>query len=140
VRRALVTGATGLVGSHIVERLHAEQGVAVGGRGRGHLRAEIAGRAGAVVDHHLLSAERGGELRLDDARDGIGSAACRERHDPADRPVGVLRLGGRGGCERQHEHGEAATGLCCHHFLLGLRPIVRRRRRVAARMAGGYSL
>ena len=50
--------------------------------------------ARAVVDHDLL-AELLAELRAEDARDRIGRAARRLRHDQPDRLVGKF------GCRRQ---------------------------------------
>ncbi len=58
------------------------------------------GRAAALVlDHHLLAPDRR-QLGGDDARDGVGAAARRKRHDEADeaRRKGLRR---RGACKRR---------------------------------------
>ena len=65
------------------------QRVAVG-RGAGRdPRADHAGRAAAIVDHHRL-AELGRKLVGDDAPDHIDAAAGRERHDQRDRFGGIV--------------------------------------------------
>ena len=71
---------------------HQHQAVAVGRRARRDLGADIAGRAGLVVDDELL-AEAGREPLRHLPRRDIGCAAGDERHDDAHRPVGILRLG-----------------------------------------------
>ena len=63
--------------------------------------ADVALRAGAVVDDHLL-APRLAQLRRQDARQRVGAAARRERHDEAHRLVGkLLRDAGRGRSDRE---------------------------------------
>ena len=63
-------------------------GIAVRRRARHHLRTDDAGSPRPVVDHDRL-AQRRGELPPDDTRDVIGAAAGGERHDKADRLVGI---------------------------------------------------
>ncbi len=68
--------------------------VAVGRRLGQRIHADIAARAALVLDHPLLA----GDLRhlgAEDAGQGVGGAAGRERVDVADRLVGVGHLGGR---------------------------------------------
>jgi hypothetical protein len=64
------------------------------------------GRAAALVlDHHLMAPDRR-QLGGNDARDGVGAAARRKRHDEADkaRRIGLrLRLGRRR--KRGHKRG-----------------------------------
>jgi len=87
-------------------RLRARRGDAdsgaVGRRLRHRLDADIAAGAGAVFDHDLC-AEGRRELLRDDARNDVGAAAGRERHDQADRslrPRAVCGLRGGGGRKR----------------------------------------
>jgi hypothetical protein len=70
-----------------VRRQREQHRVAVGRRLRDDVGAERAGRAAAVVDHDRL-AERMLEAFLHDARDHVGAAAGRVRHDELDRLVG----------------------------------------------------
>src|SRR5262249_20731255 len=65
---------------------------AVGIRPRDCLGADIGGAAAAVLDHHLL-APNVGELAGDDAGDGVGSPAGRERHDQPHEAVRPIRAG-----------------------------------------------
>jgi len=81
----------------------AEQGVAIGRRLRGEFRADIAVRAGAIVDHELL-ARRVAERLAEHARDEIGAAARRIRHDHAHSARGE-RLAG-GGCAGGEQRGK----------------------------------
>ena len=77
------------------------------GRGLGdRVGAEIAARTDTILDHDLL-AQPGTEPLRQNARNDIGAAACRERHDQADRPLrpsggGVPGLGGSG-ARRNHQ-------------------------------------
>ena len=59
-----------------------EKRIAVGRRVRGDFRAEVAARAGAVVDHELLP-EAFGHLLDDDARHDVDGAARRGRDEDA---------------------------------------------------------
>jgi hypothetical protein len=82
-----------------------QERVAVG-RGLGDdLRAEVAARAGAVLDDDLL-AEPHRELRREDAADDVGGAAGRERDDHRDDLVGPGR-GNGGAIERQRGRRDA---------------------------------
>ena len=70
-----------------------QQRVAVGGALRDDVGADVAARAGPIVDQHLLR-EALGELLRDRARDDVGAAARRESDDEANRLGGVgLRRG-----------------------------------------------
>ena len=82
----------------VVHGVHAhgveQDGVAVRRRARDRAGADIAGRAGAVLDHHRL-AHRLVQMRGDDARQNVGRAARRPRHQQRDRAGGIgLRGGG----------------------------------------------
>jgi len=78
--------------------------VTVGGRLGGELHADIARRAGAVVDDDLL-AEEFGELRRNDPRHEIRGAARGEGNDHPDRPIRVACLPEcKRGTQRQREH------------------------------------
>jgi hypothetical protein len=80
---------------------HAER-VAVG-RGFGdQIEPDGEGSARLVLDHDRLPDDRR-KLSDDQARERIGSAARRLRHDQPDRLVGVLRL--RRGLARNHHAG-----------------------------------
>ena len=74
-----------------------QQRVAVGCRARDGFGADAAAGAAAVLHHHWL-AERVRYPLADDAADDVGIAAGRERHDQADRPVGI---GGEGAARQQ---------------------------------------
>ena len=89
------------------EVAHAE-GVAVGRRLCHGVGADHATRARAVLDHHRL-AERLRELGADLARAQVAEAAGRIGHDPSQRlrRPRVLRVGRRGGKEREREGGRA---------------------------------
>ena len=76
-----------------------EQRVAVGRGFRRHVGAEAAARAGAVLDHDRL-AEHLLHVLAGDARDEVGVAARRERHDQPDRLVGI------GGERHARQHGD----------------------------------
>ena len=67
--------------------------VAVRRRARDDRGADIARRAGAIFDHDRL-AERLLQMAADDARQDVGRAARRERHDERDvaRGIGLGRL------------------------------------------------
>ena len=83
------------VGDETVE--HRQQRVAVGRRLGHGVGADDAAGAGAIVDDYRL-AEHFRELRRDRARDDVGDAARRRRHDHADRFGRViLRHCGRAG-------------------------------------------
>ena len=77
--------------------------VAVGRRLGDRVGADIAAGADPVVDHDLL-AQPGPQPLRQDARDDVGAAAGRERHDQPDRPVRPGSVAGlRGGGARcQH--------------------------------------
>src|SRR6266571_2791022 len=84
-------------------RAHEER-VAVGGRLRHGVRADMAARAGLVLDEHLLLPNFG-ELRRHEARERVGAAAGRKGHDDAHRLRGEgLRGGGEG--ENRQRFGE----------------------------------
>ena len=72
------------------------EGAAVGLGGGYDLRADVGGRARAVVDHHLL-AQRLAHGLGHGAGQHVGAAAGRVRHDPAQRLVGQRLGGGPGG-------------------------------------------
>ncbi len=67
-----------------------EQRVAVGRRLRDHVAGDVAVGAGMVLDHDRL-VEKLGEFLSDHARDDVGGAAGRDRHDELDRARGILR-------------------------------------------------
>jgi hypothetical protein len=69
-----------------------QQGVAVGGCLGDDLRADIAARAGLVVDDHLLAPDLG-EVLCHDAAQQIGRAGGGERHHHADLLVRIGALG-----------------------------------------------
>ena len=76
-----------------------QQRVAIG-RGACHdLGADVAGRTGLVVDHHLLL-QTVLQMARDDARDRIRPAAGRPRHHEANRLLGVGRES-RCACDHQ---------------------------------------
>ena len=81
----------------------AQQGVAVGLGAPDDLGADIAARAGAVIDDHRLS-PGGGELLADQAAQNVGRAAGREGHDDA-HLLGWPSLG-KGGCGQQQQCGD----------------------------------
>jgi hypothetical protein len=97
---------------------HAQR-VAVARRLRHHGEADVAARAGPVVDHHRL-AELVVEPRHQHAHHRIGAAAGREGHDHADRlvrKVGAGRLGAGGGCQQRAGRGQRhqkAGEVPCH--------------------------
>ena len=70
----------------------AQQRVAVRLGAIGDLGADIAGRAGAIVDDDRL-APGGRKLLADDAAEHVGRSAGREGHDDADLLVGIGCLG-----------------------------------------------
>ena len=74
-----------------------QQGVAIGFCAGHHLRANVAGGTGLVVDHHLL-AQTLRELFCNQATAGIRHASGRERHDQSNGlgRVVALRLTGGG--------------------------------------------
>ena len=76
------------------------ESVAVGRGARGQLRADVAARATAIVDHDLL-AKRHDQLLRNNARHNVAIAARRIRHQKAQRAVGVGGIGlrySRAGC------------------------------------------
>jgi hypothetical protein len=104
--------AHGIVGRVFVERLilrqHAggaeQERVAVRGRACDPRRAGDAAGAGNILDHHL-HAEALAHARRDDARDHVGRAAGRVRHDHTDRPCRPLLRGGRNDRGREQDCG-----------------------------------
>ena len=88
-----------------------QQGVAVGARMGRRLHADDAAGAAAIVDH-----DGGAEVRrqrlAEHARHGIDRAARRERHDEADRALGI---GGR--CRPRHQR--AGAGEAGQEFAAG---------------------
>ena len=104
----LVTGSyEQLVVQRGVDRVRADRAaadrVAVGRGARQLGRADRAALAWLVLDHDRL-AERGAELLANHARQDVGGAAGRERHDVADRLVGPVRAV----CARRRRSGHAA--------------------------------
>jgi hypothetical protein len=96
-----VTGAKSASGSNAHQ-----QRVAVG-LGLGHdLGADDAAGARSVVDHHLLS-QAGAEMLADQPRHDVEHAGARgERHDDAQRTVGIgLRQHRRAGSQRDQGDG-----------------------------------
>ena len=92
--------------------------VAVGRRARHHGHAGIAAGAGNVLGHDLL-AEALRQFLRDDARDHVGRAAGRERHDQADGLCRIAlgrRVAGRAE-HRQNERGRRGEGTE-HHGIL----------------------
>ena len=89
-----------------------EQRVSVRLRLEDHLGADAAGRAGTVLDDKGL-AEALRQLLGHDARDHVRRAAGGERHDHADRTIGVVVLRDgkrRRRAEQRHEHDRCADG------------------------------
>ena len=85
-----------------------DQRVAVIGGARGARGGGGAAGADHVLDDDAL-AERLRHMRGDDARDDVGRAAGRERHDHGDGAGRiVLRLGRRGNAASAGEHGQTA--------------------------------
>jgi hypothetical protein len=71
-----------------------QHGMAVGRRLGRHVGTDGAASTAAVVDHHRLL-QPFGEFLGDDAADDVVAAARRERHDEADRAIGIpLRKNG----------------------------------------------
>src|SRR6266568_898056 len=91
------------------------------GRGLGDdVGADIAARAGPVVDHDLLR-EALGELLRDDASDDVGAAARREGDDEADRLGGIgVRRRGRLRRQCRERRRERQSGAAALHFLFFL--------------------
>ncbi|KAG1246807.1 hypothetical protein G6F65_020493 [Rhizopus arrhizus] len=73
--------------------VHHQQRVAIGRRFRDDARADVAAGAGAVLHHHWLP-QLLLQVGADAARQQIGAAAGRERHDDGDRVRGVGRVAG----------------------------------------------
>ncbi|MPM72548.1 hypothetical protein SDC9_119524 [bioreactor metagenome] len=69
-----------------------EQRVAVRRSACGHGAANVAARARAVVHHHGLT-ELLRQILRDHARQNVGGAARRERHDDGDRLAGIVVVG-----------------------------------------------
>jgi hypothetical protein len=102
-----------------------EDGVAVAGRFRGELRADVAAGARAVVDDDLLPQHLRHPLS-EDARDRVRIAAGGARDDHADRLRGIrLRDRGRRCDAREHDRcsDQAMAG---HVFIAGVRERVQR--------------
>ncbi|MNY18225.1 hypothetical protein D3C86_1515920 [compost metagenome] len=78
-----------------------QQGVAVRGGFGDDVRADIAARAGFVVDHHVPAWQLG-QFGGHGPREDVGGAAGREGHHEADRLVRV-RIGGKRGGRGQGE-------------------------------------
>ncbi|MNN55412.1 hypothetical protein D3C81_1702850 [compost metagenome] len=106
-----------------VERIGGDRaeadGIAVR-RGLGHgVHADIAARAGAVLDHHRLAQFLAHALAYR-ARHQVGGAAGSVGHDKADRPGRITVAGRGGGAEADGERGgachgseqRAAAGMC----------------------------
>ena len=72
-----------------------QHGVAVGLGAHDRFGADIGGAAAAILDHHLLAPDFR-QLAGDHARDGVGAAARRERHDQAHEAVRPGRSAARG--------------------------------------------
>src|SRR6266704_3399548 len=89
-----------------------EKGVTVGRGLRRRLGADVAARAGAVVDDELLL-ERLGERLRELARIEIRAAARRRGHDEPDRPrrPGALRVRGRRQQRQENPNGRSETSL-----------------------------
>ncbi|MNV60042.1 hypothetical protein D3C71_1524940 [compost metagenome] len=107
-----------------------EQRVAVSGCLGGQQAADVAASAGTVVDHHGL-AQLGSQALRHDARQDVGRATGRERHDDGDQLAGVRGLGQCGAGQRGRADGEAGQGgegraaagelgACLHHYGLCL--------------------
>ena len=98
----------------VVHRVHAhgveQERVAVRRRARDRAGADIAGSAGAVLDHDRL-AHRLMQMRCDDARQNVGRAAGRPRHQQRDRAARIgLREGGRGSELRRQRGRQGRNG------------------------------
>ncbi len=98
------------------DRPHAD-GVAVGIGFRRQIEADGERPARPVVDDDLL-AEFFAEFGAENARDRIGRAARRLRHDQPDRLVGKLSRGRKRECSGEQQHNGAELA---HHFLPLLR-------------------
>jgi hypothetical protein len=79
-----------------------QQRVAIGGRRHHRLRPDRAGRAGAVLDHHVL-AERHAERLCDQAGDDVTGSAGRIGDDDMDVLAGE-------GLRRRRENGRQRDG------------------------------
>ncbi|MPM38074.1 hypothetical protein SDC9_84697 [bioreactor metagenome] len=98
-----------------------EHGMPVGGLRLQEIHRDLRGASGAVIYHHRLL-ERGGHVGAQLARQLIGQAARRVRHDQGDRLAGEGGLcmrcgqgqqgGGQGRCGALQK--ETAWGLCLH--------------------------
>ena len=87
------------------------EGVAVGRRAHHAADADAAAGAADVLDDHRL-AERLPQPIVQDARDGVGRAAGRERHDHGDRPRRIgLRERGVAAGERCGEQAPAIVAI-----------------------------
>ena len=79
--------------------------------------------AGPVVDHDLL-AELLAELRAENARDRVGRAARRLRHDQPDRLVGIFgRRAGRERAGEQQQEQSKRPHVTSHVCLMSWRPV-----------------
>ena len=90
--------------------------VAIGRGGRDRQVSDHARAAGAVHDVHRLleiALQHHGDL----ARDRIGAAAGRPRHDQRDRPFRKRRLRGRAGEARHRDHRGAQISDMAKHSL-----------------------
>ena len=98
-----------------IARRHHGDRVAVRVGARRNLGADRAAGARAVVDDELL-AELLGQPRRQQARDDVGAAAGRERHDHAHRPLGPfsgLSMCSRQGCNESQEQQPASSFHRC---------------------------
>ena len=96
---------------HQRRRRRGEQRVAVRLGLEHHLGADIAGCAGAVLDHDRLSPFARQPI-AEHARHHVGGAAGRERHDDLDRSRRIVlrpRAGQPGEHSRQHQSGAGQT-------------------------------
>ncbi|CFP65720.1 Uncharacterised protein [Bordetella pertussis] len=73
-----------------------DQGVAIRGGAGGLAHADIAAGAGAVLDHDGLF-EVGAQFLGQRAGEDVGGLAGRERHEHADRTLGIVGVGGEAG-------------------------------------------
>jgi hypothetical protein len=91
-----------------------KDGVAVGRSACGLRHADIAGRARPVVDDNGLS-EKLRHAVLHNARDKVGGAGGRERHDHPDRLAGVVSGISREACgRRKRQHDDYSSDQFTH--------------------------
>jgi hypothetical protein len=92
-----------------------QQGVAVGRRLRDRVGADDTRAAGTVLDHRGMAGLA--ELRGDHARQDVGHAAGRKRHDDADRPRGKILRSRAPKASREHGAAQEQSPAIQHAIL-----------------------